>query len=220
MTLSALLAIYAVAGTGCALVRLAWRGQPGGQWRDRWFDAVFLLLVWPLHGPFLLMRLHEGAADSEVAFLVALRRAGDTPLGSVLPDAGTARALATRLRVAAAKVEEIDQILARPEFSEPDAQRRLHALEARQASECAISTATMRVQNIRRLRALRNRFANELDEIGELLMQLTTQAEVVRLAGAPTGAEPWSELVRELVSRVEGLDQMLDDDPQLLDARG
>lgn len=215
MTLSALSAIYAVAGIGCALARLAWRTQP----RGRFTDAAILLLVWPLYGPFLLMRLGDGPADSEVAFLVALRRAGDTPLGSVLPDANTARALATRLRVAAAKVDEIDQILTRPEFSESDAQKRLHALESRNASECAISTATMRVQNIRRLRALRNRFANELDEIGELLMQLTTQAEVVRLAGAPAGAEPWSELVRELVSRVEGLDQMLDDDPQLLDDR-
>jgi hypothetical protein len=121
-------------------------------------------------------------------------------------------------------VAEIDQLLAQPVFAEDAVRRRLDARPARAASECAVATARMRLQNIHRLRALRHRFASELDEVGELLVQLTTQAEVLRLAGpAPAGTtdEPGdvAELVRELVSRVEGLDQMLDDGPHLLDAR-
>jgi hypothetical protein len=175
----------------------------------------------------------DGPAAREVAFLSALRRARQTPLGAVLPDEATARALAQRLRVAAAKVAEIDGLLAQPVFDEEDVRRRLDDLTARAASDWAVSTARMRLQNIHRLRALRHRFAAELDEVGELLVQLTTQAEVLRLAGPATpGSRPGgaidafgdasgdpAELVRELVSRVEGLDQMLDDGPHLLDAR-
>lgn len=210
MNLFTLLAFYALAGIGCAAAALVVR-------RASLLDAVLLLALWPLAGPFLLMR-EAPAADApgsrEIAFLLALRRAGETQLGALLPDQATARALAARLRVAAAKTAEIDMLLARPEFDEAEAQSRLLALRARSASEQAIATTTMRLQNIRRLRALRNRFANELDEVGELLVQLTTQAEVVRLAGV---AEPSSaELVRELVSRIEGLDQMLDDDPHAI----
>lgn len=220
MTLTALATLYLTVGVGCAVARVAWRALP----RGRFADACLLLALWPLFGPFMLLRAQGATSDSEVAFLVALRRAGATPLGAVLPDEDTARALAARLRVAAGKVAEIDALLTRPEFCEDGARKHVDALRARHASECAVSTAALRLQNIRRLRALRDRFANELDEIRELIMQLTTQAEVVRLAGASApgaGGEPsWTEMVGELISRVEGLDQMLDDDPQLLDARG
>lgn len=212
MSVTVLAVMYGLVGTACAVARASFRMQPTG----RLSDAALLLLCWPLFGPFLLLRLHGDTAEREVAFLVALRRAENTPLGAILPDASTARQLAARLRVAAGKVDEIDAILRRPEFDEDDALARLGALRARSASETATSTAALRVQNIRRLRSLRNRFANELDEISELLMQLSTQAEVVRLAGSADASS--AELVRELLLRVEGLDAVLDDDPHLLDA--
>lgn len=212
MSVAVLATMYGLVGVACAVARVSWRMQPSG----RIGDAALLVCCWPLFGPFLLLRLQGDTTGREVAFLVALRRAENTPLGSVLPDADTARQLAARLRVATRKVDEIDGILLRPEFDEEDALARLSALRARAASETATSTAALRVQNIRRLRALRNRFANELDEISELLMQLSTQAEVMRLAGSADASS--TELVRELVLRVEGLDAVLDDDPQLLDA--
>lgn len=247
MSLAPLAVLYAVVGAGCvaafAIVHPGARGPARAPAAARITDAALLLCLWPLYGPVLLLRDREpmgasagadtwaqtgasrldAAPGTEAAFLAALRRAADTPLGAVLPDQATARALAARLRVARAKVHEIDHILTQPAFDDADAHRRLAALRARDASACAISTATLRLQNIRRLRALRNRFANELDEVGELIIQLTTQAEVVRLAGMPhhpdTGdllTDPTgAELIRELVSRVEGLDQMLDDDPYL-----
>jgi hypothetical protein len=245
MSLAPLAALYLAVGAGCVVAcwtALGRRVAAGAAaHRLALTDAVLLGLLWPLYGPFLLMRgdaegaatgAAHGPAAQEVAFLGALRRARQTPLGAVLPDEATARALAQRLRVAAAKVAEIDGLLAQPVFDETDVRRRLDELTARAASEWAVATARMRLQNIHRLRALRHRFAAELDEVGELLVQLTTQAEVLRLAG-PAVAGPASgpagdvalssggvaELVRELVSRVEGLDQMLDDDPHLLDAR-
>lgn len=246
MSLAPLAALYLAVGAGCVVAYWAALGRvasSAGRGRMAVADAVLLGLLWPLYGPFLLMRSDDdapvgGAAARpearpearEVAFLSALRRARQTPLGAVLPDEATARALAQRLRVAAAKVAEIDGLLAQPVFDEDDVRRRLDDLTARAASEWAVATARMRLQNIHRLRALRHRFAAELDEVGELLVQLTTQAEVLRLAGpaAPSASGPGgsidasgdpAELVRELVSRVEGLDQMLDDGPHLLDAR-
>lgn len=212
MSLAVLAIMYGLVGVSCAIARISWRMQPAG----RFGDAVLLLLWWPLFGPFLLLRLQGDTKEREVAFLLALRKAESTPLGAILPDADTARKLAARLRVATGKVEEIDTILLRPEFDENDAVGRLGALRERSASETAISTAALRVQNIRRLRSLRDRFATELDEISELLMQLSTQAEVVRLAGVADASS--ADLVQELVLRVEGLDSVLDDDPQLLDA--
>lgn len=232
MSLAPLAALYVAVGAGCVVAYWAAtaRGSAAGTaGRMAVADGVLLGILWPLYGPFLLMREGEapvhGPAATEVAFLAALRRARLTPLGAVLPDEATARALAERLRVAAAKVAEIDALLAQPVFDEDDVRRRLDELGARGASEWAVTTARMRLQNILRLRALRHRFAGELDEVGELLVQLTTQAEVLRLAGPAAGAQAGgpgevADLVHELVSRVEGLDQMLDDDPHLLDARG
>ncbi|ACY12910.1 hypothetical protein [Haliangium ochraceum] len=264
MSLDALLCLYAVVGAGCVLAahhaqrsqRL--RGAHATRAATRAIDAALLGLLWPLYGPLLLLRERDGEGGahvedsavpdtSEVTFLSALRRARHTPLGAVLPDEATAQALARRLRVAAAKVREIDALLAQPAFDEEAAARRLRTLREREdqrrgasaaaggtadpapSAPLSLSTAALRLQNIRRLRALRHRFASELDDVGELLIQLTTQAEVLRLAGpaspsagaagAPWGDEDAGELVRELVSRVEGLDEMLDDDPHLLDAR-
>ncbi|WP_428265951.1 hypothetical protein [Haliangium sp.] len=233
MTLVPLAGLYAVVGLGCVVAwvglgrRAAAAAQAGRAGAA--VDGVLLGLLWPLYGPFLLARLGAVAeaapepapSGREVAFLSALRRARDTALGALLPDEASARALAGRLRVAAGKVAEIDALLAQPAFDEDDARARLDGLRARAASDYAQSTAAMRVSNIRRLRALRHRFATELDEVGELLVQLTTHAEVLRLAG-PGGADDNADsraLVRELVSRVEGLDEMLDDDPHMPDAR-
>ena len=203
-------ALYSFVGVGCAVVVAV---RPAVL-SSRIVDALLMAAFWPLYGPFLLARwsgAEEPGGGSEVAFLAALRRAEGTPLAALLPDERTARLLARRLRVAAGKVDEIDALLLRPEFDEREALARLEELQQRGASGNALSTATIRIQNIRRLRSLRDRFSRELDEVGELLKQLTTQAEVVRLAGAPdSGAR---DLVQEILSRVEGLDHMLDDDP-------
>jgi hypothetical protein len=73
----------------------------------------------------------------------------------------------------------------------------------------ALASATLRVQNIERLRELRSRFVSEVDEINELLSQLVIQVEVVRFAGSADDGT--RDLLRELLLRVEGLGQMLDD---------
>lgn len=202
--------LYGLIGLGCAVATFVRSpsDRPG-----RVTDAVLVAGLWPVYGPFLLLQGRVGfvplPGDSEEAFLAALRRARGTPLSVLLPDETQARALAARLRVAAGKVTEIDALLRSPEFSEREALERQRELEGKGASECALSTSALRVQNIRRLKALRDRFARELDEVGELLIQLRTQADLVRIAGGP---DPGSrDLVDEIISRVEGLDRMIDD---------
>jgi hypothetical protein len=172
-------------------------------------QAALAVVLWPLELPFAFVRA-ELPPGREAAFVAALRRAASTPLGGVLPDEAAARALATRLGQAAARVQEIDEVLARPEMSEASARARHAELVGRAATPGAIAAAASRLDNLGRLRRLRDRCAAELDEVGELVDQLTTAAELVRLSGAVDSAG--SDLVRELVARVEGLDQLLSDE--------
>lgn len=206
MKLAELAALYALVGLGCATAVLARRRTAASL-----LDAGLLVPFWPLLGPFLLLRASEApiARRPEQSFLVALEHAGRGPLGALLPAPETIRKLADRLAIAAAKVDEIDALLRRPGFRADEATAHLLDLERRGASETARASAALRVGNLRRLAALRDRFAAELDDIRELMAQLETQVEVVRYAGTidPTTAE----LLSELVARVEGLDEVLDD---------
>ena len=98
---------------------------------------------------------------------------------------------------------------ASPSRPEEEVETRQRTL-AERGEEVAAAAARSRLQNIRRLRKLRDRFTRELLEVGELQAQLRTQAEVVRLLGS--GEDGREELVAELVARVEGLDAVLDDE--------
>lgn len=212
MRLAELLTLYLLIGVGAAIVVALRSPSP----RARWVDSALLVPFWPLYGPFVLSQRPPPTADAgEVGFLVALRRAAGTPLSALLPDEQTARALARRLRVASDKLAEIEALLQRPEFDEQRAVNRRHELVTSGASASALATAQSRLQNIQRLRRLRDRFARELLELQELLAQLTTQAEVVRLAGVPDSEA--EDLVREIVCRVEGLDGLLDDGDRIGD---
>ena len=165
-------------------------------------DAAFLVTLWPLAAP-LVLGGHRGEDDPVTAELVsALARAQASPLASVLPDTETARVLASRLREAAAHLADLDEVLARPDFDERAVEKHAAELLARGASGAA-ATAQLRVRTLGQLRGLRVRYRAELDEVRELIAQLVTQAELVRLQ--PAIAQASSELVRELVNRVEGL---------------
>jgi hypothetical protein len=182
MKLLELVFLYVCVGAGCALFVLARRGAAHG------VDAALLIPLWPVLAPSLL-------AERPFARSPAL-----------LLDEHAAQALDRGMRAARSRIAEIDRALARPEFS-LDAALLHHAdLETRGRVELA-DTAMRRVQNIRRLRTLRERFAAELEQVAELLEQLEVQAEVVRLAGAPDAGV--RDLVRELMDHVEGLDAAL-----------
>lgn len=188
--------VYLVIGAAIVAGAAMWRKPPSA------VDAAFIVLLWPLAAP-LVLGGHRGEDDPVTAELVsALARAQASPLASVLPDTETARVLTSRLREAAARLVDLDDVLARPDFDEASAQQRAAELAARGASGAA-ATVQLRIRTLGQLRALRVRYRAELDEVRELIAQLVTQAELVRLQ--PAIAQASTELVRELVTRVEGL---------------
>ena len=164
-------------------------------------DALLVVALWPVWAPMLLAQRHA-QGDHERELLGALARAQASPLAQVLPDAETARVLAARLREASHRLAELEQVLQRPDFDPAIAEVRAQELAARGATAAA-TTAQLRVRTLGQLRALRERYRRELDEVHELIAQLVTQAELVRLQ--PAIAQSSGELVRELVARVEGL---------------
>ncbi len=206
MTLGTLGIGYAAIGATLAVVCALMRRASAG-------DVVLLLIVWPIALPLVLTARSEDQSGELVA---ALARASASPLASVLPDAETGRVLQSRVREAATRLVELDELLARPDFDAAAAERRASELAARGAVAAA-TTAQLRVRTLGQLRALRERYRAELEEVRELIAQLVTQAELVRLQ--PSLAQASSELVRELVTRVEGLDDLfaiqanLDGDP-------
>jgi hypothetical protein len=150
--------------------------------------------------------------------LTALARVQGSPLSPLLPDTGSVHCLAAKLTEASTRIEELDEVLARPTFDLPAALARSNELANQgSASADARASAAIRVQNIERLRDLRARFVAEVDEIDELLSQLVIQVEVVRFVGAAQTDKDdgLRDLVAELLARVEGLGQMLDDRPAL-----
>jgi len=166
-------------------------------------DALLVVGLWPLYAPLSFARADTHHREAEL--LSALARAKASPLAGVLPDAESARILGGRLREAGARLVDLDEVLARPDFDPATASQRATELLARGATAAA-ATAQLRVRTLGQLHALRERYRSELDEVGELIAQLVTQAELVRLQ--PAIAHSSGELVRELVARVEGLGEL------------
>jgi hypothetical protein len=164
-------------------------------------DTLLVVGMWPLWAPLMIAQRHT-YGDDERELLSAISRAQASPLAQVLPDAETARVLAARLREATERLAELDALLDRPDFDPVAVEVRAKELAARGATAAA-ATAQLRVRTLGQLRTLRVRYRSELDEVHELIAQLVTQAELVRLQ--PSIAHSSGELVRELVSRVEGL---------------
>jgi hypothetical protein len=194
MSLGAIGVGYVVIGAVVALV------LAGLKRRLSWGDAVLVVGLWPLYAPLSFARTETHHRETEL--VAALARAKASPLAGVLPDAESARILGGRLREAGARLVDLDEVLARPDFDPATAEQRASELAARGATAAA-ATAQLRVRTLGQLRALRERYRSELEEVGELIAQLVAQAELVRLQ--PAIAHSSGELVRELVARVEGL---------------
>jgi hypothetical protein len=188
---------YLGAGVVVAIAVSVARGIPSAG------DAVLLVAMWPLWGPLAFARADRDHRENQL--LAALARAQSSPLAGMLPDADAARVLGSRLREASQRLVDLDTVLARPDFDPDVAAARAKDLAARGALAAA-ATAELRVRTLGQLRTLRERYRSELEEVNELIAQLVTQAELVRLQ--PAIAHSSAELVQELVARVEGLDDL------------
>ena len=217
---SAVLVLYGMVGVACAVA-----ARNAGAASRSWGDAAFAFALWPLWLPLWLgaqkpaTALPAAAAaipeahPATASLLTALARVQGSPLAPLLPDAAAVRGLAAKLADVSTRIEELDDVLSRPTFDLDAALARRDEMARAPASTPAgaLASAALRVQNIERLRELRARFVSEVDEINELLSQLVIQVELVRFAGAADDGT--RDLLRELLVRVEGLGQMLDDRP-------
>jgi hypothetical protein len=205
----ALATFYLLTGGACAVAARRLRSSVG--------DAALLVFFWPLYGPFLLTGAAlepEAGWGRERQLERALRRVAGTPLARLLPDRAAVRGLGRALRAAATRLREIDAFLARPEMTRTAVAAQLEAMEAAAASPEARASLVLRLQSIRQLEAMRERFGRRMEEVDGLLAQLLTQVEVLRLGGATQ--PPGEELVGELLGRVEALGEMLEDERGML----
>ncbi len=213
MNVWALGVMYVFIGIGCVLALVV----RGGKGRASWVDSGLLLAFWPLFAPFVFARAEAppperpepGGEQEAVDLLDALRRAGGTPLASLLPDIEAGRRLARRLSVAERHVREIDRLLEMPQYSEGEASDRQEALRA-QGDARSAEMIDNRVQIIRRLKKLREQFSKEINQIEEILTQLQLQAELVRMAGI--AGDDTRGLVLDLVTRIQGLEALMEDE--------
>lgn len=181
--------LYLLVGVGFAAASL--RAPP------RIFaDAALLILLWPLLGPLLFG---------------ARRPPPTSSLDCLLPGPESHAALERRLVAAQRRQVEIDALLERPELDPERVEARIAELAESSSSERALASAKMRRRTIDRLRQRRKTLAAELDELAELLAQLSMQSEVIRLTGAPE--ESVSDLAADIGARLEALECMLEEEP-------
>ena len=201
--------LYMIIGVGCVIV-LWYRASE----RPSGLSSLLILVLWPVYAPYELAGSGDGPRSTtpgpDGAFLETMLRIEGTPLEGLLPDQATAHQIAARLRAAQQRVEDIDRTLTGEGFNRDAAVARLEELEAK-GDEVSTGAARRRLQNIDQLRALRVNATQRLEQVGELLLQLKTQAEVLRLAGEVDDGT--RELFEELMRRLDGMDELMRDMP-------
>jgi hypothetical protein len=217
MSLRDLSVLYLVAGLCCAVA--VYRSTPGGSSKAL-ASAVIAIPLWPLWAPIALTapRAKPPAHPPRGAILRvqrALREAVEacagTPLASLLPPDAAAR-IESEVARRAARHAELEALLAQDTFTLARAEARVRDLEGTAASPRALATARLDLENVRRLRALRDRDVRALEELCALAEALRTQVVLARFSGS--SAADIGGIVTEVWARVEGLGAALDIDEE------
>lgn len=183
MALASVAVLYVACGLGCAIASMS---RPPRSF----LDAVIVVPLWPLFGPFLF-----------------IRSTGSEPgMAGLLPGPEAVAPLRERLSASKRRLADIDALLRKPSFDLDSVNRRLVSLSAAGASKLAVASALSRRKAIERLAVRRKTLATELEELGELFLQLETQTEVFRVAGHVD--ESVSDLVADIQARLEGIDEI------------
>lgn len=212
---------YLVIGTGVSVALLVSGGPLTAG--ERLFRTVTGLFFWPLYLPVLLQRRadddedmrppsetdHGPPADVMAAAIAQVEAELDRALGSldgwaenVLADEqARLHELRAAWRVQAARIRELDQLLARPEFLSA---RPVTADDAGTDDRLRLSEQ-MRQENIARLRAIRRRLHDDLMGTLAWVRELVTMIHLAKFTGAP--ASRAEELVAQIAAAVEGLSE-------------
>lgn len=208
MSLVKLGIFYALIGLGAVIAH----ALKGSSKRASAVDMILLGVCWPLYGPFVLMRETAepaGPGFAGEAAQEALRREKIAPLTSLLSDIEAELRLSLRMELARQRAREIEQLLSKEAYDEAAARKQQSALMACGEVQSA-QLIEQRLQMIGKLKRMRDTFGRELMQIEEMMTQLELQAEVVRIAGFVN--DDTREMVLELVSRLQGLEEVFGQD--------
>jgi hypothetical protein len=209
----------------------------GTSGRDRWFRTLTAIIFWPLYLPAILQRSasrgvdcaagidraggHVADAEPRDELFHTIRRV-EAELDLALQSLdGWSDAVLEReqhrfeeLRAAwhtqAAKIRELDQLLAQPAFGQlaagPVLGNSTDDLEATGTSKRIVSSERARRENIARLRAVRGRLHDDLLNTLSWVRELVTMIHLAKYTGAP--ASRAEELVVQIATSVEGLSEV------------
>ncbi|WP_437685083.1 hypothetical protein [Sorangium sp. So ce176] len=219
MSLRDLSVLYLIAGLACAVaVYRAARAVGGGERRRAAFSAALCMPLWPIWAPVALTarRAEPGGTPGTSAAAARVQgalREGVSACAGTSFEALLSREAASRIEAevarAAARHAELDALLRQSGFDEAAAAARVAEIERGGAgSGRALATAHLHLENIRRLRAMRDRDARALEELADLVQALRTQLVLARFAGS--SVEGVGGIVSEVWARVEGLGAAID----------
>ncbi|XYH93145.1 hypothetical protein ACMHYB_35485 [Sorangium sp. So ce1128] len=218
MSLRDLAVLYLIAGLACAVaVYRAARTVGDGERRRAALSAALCVPLWPIWAPVALTTSRVEPAGSPGTAAAAARvqsalRDGVSACAGTSFEALLSREAASRIEAevtrAAARHAELDALLRQSGFDEAAAAARVAEIERGGAPGRALATAHLHLENIRRLRAMRDRDARALEELADLVQALRTQLVLARFAGSTV--EGVGGIVSEVWARVEGLGAAID----------
>ncbi|XXX72395.1 hypothetical protein WMF30_32585 [Sorangium sp. So ce134] len=214
MSLRDLTVLYLIAGLACAVA--VFRASPEGRRRAA-LSAALCVPLWPIWAPVALTarRAEPGGGPGTAAAAARVQgalREGVSACAGTSFEALLSREAAARIEAevtrAAARHAELDALLQQSGFDEAAAAARVAEIERGGAGGRALATAHLHLENIRRLRAMRDRDARALEELADLVQALRTQLVLARFAGS--SVEGVGGIVSEVWARVEGLGAAID----------
>jgi hypothetical protein len=214
MSLRDLAILYLVAGLACAVAvfRSSTESRPRAA-----ASAALAVPLWPIWAPIALTSSQRTAAVGLCTAVAAARvqsalREGVEACAGTSFEALLSRDAASRIEAevarAAARHAELNALLKRDGFDETTAAARVAELEKGGASARALATSRLHHDNVRRLRAMRDRDGRALEELADLVQALRTQLVLARFAGS--SVEGVGGIVSEVWARVEGLGAAID----------
>ncbi|WP_437806308.1 hypothetical protein [Sorangium sp. So ce1078] len=220
MSLRDLSILYLIAGLACAVAVYRAARDRGDARRRAALSAALCVPLWPIWGPVALTAGRgaggarpDGDAGTAAARVQGALREGVSACAGTSFEALLSREAASRIEAevarAAARHAELDALLRQDGFDEAAAAARVAEIERGGAgSGRALATAHLHLENIRRLRAMRDRDARALEELADLVQALRTQLVLARFAGS--SVEGVGGIVSEVWARVEGLGAAID----------
>lgn len=231
MNLTTTVFFYLLLGVGVAVaVHLA---VDAASERERWFRTLSAVLFWPLYVPALLQKpvaaspeamldgqptgAHQQATlepcDSISMAIGQVEAELDLALHSLdgWSDAVLAREqhrfeeLRAAWHAQAARIRELDGLLAQPMFAVPG-NARADGSPVANAGERVAKSEEARRANIARLRAVRQRLHDDLMNTLAWVRELVTMIHLAKYTGAP--ASRAEELVMQIATCVEGLSEV------------